>query len=174
MALKLSRVKSNHSFFPRQEQLSKPDDHFDLLKRWAKLTSSFRNLLNTSKGRDKFCQLLQYIANFYVTCMRESQVYGKLVKERKNESVNKAKKFESSISNGRKIFRLLLFLNELAELNELIKVKKGETLMRVLKIISTCCSFIYYLTDNIVYLANLSFIPKTVPMSTIKWKDIKN
>ena len=106
--------------------------------------------------------------------MRESQVYGRLVKERKNESVNKAKKFESSISNGRKIFRLLLFLNELAELNELIKVKKGETLMRVLKIISTCCSFIYYLTDNIVYLANLSFVSKTVPMSAIKWKDIKN
>lgn len=106
--------------------------------------------------------------------MRESQEYGKLVREKKNPSVNKAKKFESSISNGRKIFRLLLFLNELAELNELVKAKHWETPMRILKIISTSCSFIYYLTDNIVYLSNLDFVSPLVPTTRIKWKDIKN
>lgn len=108
--------------------------------------------------------------------MRESPEYGKSVKDKKNPSVNKAKKFESSISNGRKIFRLLLFLNEMAELNDLIKFKKYETPMRILKIISTCCSFIYYLTDNLVYLANLDFVSPFVPglKSRLKWKQIKN
>jgi hypothetical protein len=76
-------------------------------------TTSFRNLLNTSKGRDKFCQLLQYLASFYIACMRESPVYGTEVKARKNTSVNKVKKLESSLSNGRKIFRLFLWQNEL-------------------------------------------------------------
>lgn len=108
--------------------------------------------------------------------MRESQEYGKQVREKKNPHVNKIKRFESSISNGRKIFRLLLFINEFAELNELIKNKKMEKPMRILKIISTCCSFIYYLTDNIVYLSNLDFFSPFVPfLSTkLKWKDIKN
>ena len=141
---------------------------------WTKNTNNFRNLLNTSKGRDKFCQLLQYSANFYITCMRESAEYGKLVKEKKISSVNKAKKLESSISNGRKIFRLFLFLNESAELYELIKQSKFPLPLRVLKIVSTCCSFIYYFTDNIVYLSNMGFVEAFVPHTRMKWKQIKN
>jgi len=80
---------------------------------WSQNTHDFRNLLNTSKGRDKFCQMLQYLANFYVTCMQNSEEYKELVKAKKIESVNILKKFESQVSNGRKIFRLLLFLNEI-------------------------------------------------------------
>ena len=57
--------------------------------------------------------MLQYLANFYVTCMQNSEEYKELVKAKKIESVNIAKKFESQVSNGRKIFRLLLFLNEI-------------------------------------------------------------
>lgn len=87
---------------------------------WQTNTSSFLNLLNSSKGRDKFCQLLQYLSNFYITCMRESEEYGRLVREKKIESVLKAKRMESSLSNGRKIFRLFLFLNEISELYDLI------------------------------------------------------
>jgi hypothetical protein len=72
-------------------------------------------LLNSSKGRDKFLQLLQYLSNVYVTCMRESPEYGAQVREKMNPQVNKVKKFESSLSNSRKVFRLLLFMNEMAE-----------------------------------------------------------
>jgi len=57
--------------------------------------------------------MLQYLANFYVTCMQNSEEYKELVKAKKIESVNILKKFESQVSNGRKIFRLLLFLNEI-------------------------------------------------------------
>lgn len=88
--------------------------------------------------------------------------------------MNKAKKLESSISNGRKIFRLFLFLNESAELYELIKYSNFPLPLRVLKIISTCCSFIYYFTDNIVYLSNLGFVEPFVPKTRLKWKQIKN
>jgi len=45
--------------------------------------------------------------------MKTSPIYGDLVKQKKVESVVKAKTFESNISNGRKIFRLLLWLNEI-------------------------------------------------------------
>ena len=95
------------------------------------------------------------------------------MKEKKHPKVNKAKKFESSISNGRKIFRLLLWMNEMAEINELMK-EKVRTPMWVLKMISLICSFIYYLTDNIVYLASLDFVSHLVPGTSTKWKQIKN
>jgi hypothetical protein len=62
---------------------------------WSKNTSSFNNLLNSSKGRDKFCQLIQYAANMYVTCMRSSPDFGDLVKQRKVPSVNRMKNLES-------------------------------------------------------------------------------
>ena len=103
--------------------------------------------------------------------MRESEVYGKIVRERKHPNVNKVKKFESSLSNSRKVFRFLLFMNEMAELNDLISSKKFQVPMKILKIISTICSFVYYLTDNIVYLANLEFVSPIVPgFHKYKWK----
>jgi hypothetical protein len=47
---------------------------------FAKNTRGFNNLMNTSKGRDKFCQLIQYTANLYVTCMKHSVEFSDLVK----------------------------------------------------------------------------------------------
>jgi hypothetical protein len=66
-----------------------------LISMWTKNTNSFNNLLNSSKGRDKFCQLLQYTANFYVTCMKSSAVYGKQARDKKIASVNRMKNLES-------------------------------------------------------------------------------
>lgn len=64
-------------------------------------------------------------------------------------------------------------MNEMAELNELFK-ERLRTPMWALKIISLSCSFIYYLTDNVVYLANLDFVSPVVPGTTTRWKQIKN
>lgn len=97
-----------------------------------------------------------------------------MTKDKKVSSVNKAKKLESSISNGRKIFRLFLFLNESVELYELIKNSKFPLPLRILKIVSNCCSFIYYFTDNIVYLSNMGFVDVFIPRTKMKWKQIKN
>ncbi len=47
--------------------------------------------------------------------------------------------------------------------------------VKVLKIISTCCSFVYYFTDNIVFLASVDFVSPKVPYAkNLKWKQIKN
>jgi len=132
---------------------------------FVKNTSSLRNLLNTSKGRDKFCQLLQYNANLYITCMKNSQEFKNLVMAKKVDSFNKAKIFESQISNGRKIFRLFLWLNEINEIHDIIHSEKLSINLKVLKTISAVCSFVYYFTDNIVWLAKIGFISKYVPFS---------
>lgn len=141
---------------------------------WVKNTNSFRNLLNTSKGRDKCAQFIQYCASMYIACMRTSddpEIY-ELVKQRKEPSVNRAKKLENNISNGRKIFRLLLWLNEISEIELLINNKKMNKLLRILKIFSGLCSFFYYVADNSVWLAGLGFVSPKI--FNYKWKQIKN
>ena len=142
---------------------------------WVRHTTSFRNLLNTSRGRDKFCQWWQYLSAFYITCMRESEVWGELVRQKSVGSVNKAKKLENSLSSGRKIFRLFLWLNELSTLDELYRSKTPFDFGKILKIVSSSLGLGFYISDNALYLANLGFISKFVPLTNqLKWKQIKN
>ena len=141
---------------------------------WVKNTNSFRNLLNTSKGRDKCAQFIQYVAAFFIACMRTSddrEIY-ELVKQKKMESVNRAKKLENNISNGRKIFRLLVWLNEISEIENLINNKKMNRLLRALKIVSMMCSTFYYIADNIVWLAGVGYMSPKI--FGYKWKNLKN
>jgi hypothetical protein len=105
--------------------------------------------------------------------MRESDVYGKLVQDRKVVSVNRWKTFENNISNGRKIFRLLLWLNEIGEFLHTIKDKRMQPKFKILKLTSLACSFFYYLIDNIVWFSNIGFVSKFFYGST-KWKQLKN
>ena len=104
--------------------------------------------------------------------MKESEEWGALVKQKKEPSVVRAKLLENNISNGRKIFRLFLWLNEITLLEETIKSKKLRTEVKFLKIISTICSFFYYLTDNIVWLANIGYMNSKI--FSYRWKKIKD
>ena len=88
-------------------------------------------------------------------------------------SVVRAKSIEDNISNGRKIFRFLLFLNEFNELNLIFKNKKTGILLKVLKIMSSFCSFYYYLFDNIVWFTQIGIMNKFL-ISNIKWKRFKD
>ena len=84
----------------------------------------------------------------------------------------KAKKLENNISNGRKIFRLFLWLNEITLLEEILKSKKMPLNVKCMKTVSTICSFFYYFTDNIVWLSNMGYwSPK---IFGYKWKKIKD
>jgi len=88
-------------------------------------------------------------------------------------SVVRAKSIEDNISNGRKIFRFLLFLNEFNALNLILKNKKTGILLKVLKIMSSVCSFYYYLFDNIVWFTQIGIINKFI-LSNFKWKKFKD
>lgn len=112
--------------------------------------------------------------------MKRSIIWGELVRNREVESFNKAKTFESNISNGRKIFRLFLWLNEIEEIHNHVHNTKMNTNIKFLRVISSICSFIYYFTDNIVWLAKIGYVNKMVPLLhlifgyEIKWGTVKN
>ena len=91
------------------------------------------------------------------------------------------KVLENQISNGRKIFRLLLWLNEISEIHSILSSKKLTRNLKVLKTLSATFSFIYYFTDNIVWFSKIGFFDKEVPFSkqiffgkVIKWGQIKD
>jgi Peroxisomal biogenesis factor 11 (PEX11) len=56
----------------------------------------------------------------------------------------------------------------------LIKHSKSTIKLKILKIVTTCCEFIYYFTDNIVYLAKLDFVDPMVLGSSVRWKYVRN
>jgi len=112
--------------------------------------------------------------------MKSSEIWGELAKKKEVSSFNKAKAFESNISNGRKIFRLLLWLNEIEAVHGHIHNQKLAPKVKVLKVISAVCSFIYYFTDNIVWFSKIGFLSKHVPFTHrmlgyhVKWGKIKD
>lgn len=143
-------------------------------------THGIKNLLNTSKGRDKCLQLLQYIANLYCTNMEWSEDYRHKLSE--IGSYKKAKKFENSISTGRKCFRLFLWINEMHQIIEIANSAKLTPFLKVMKTISCICSFIYYFSDNVIWFSKIGYLSNVVPFSkrftatgdSIPWSIIKD
>jgi Peroxisomal biogenesis factor 11 (PEX11) len=82
-----------------------------------------------------------------------SKNLSKLIDNRSKKvlSVTRAKSIEDNISNGRKIFRFMLFLNEYSEMNDILKNQKHPIGLKILKFLSAICSHNYYLFDNIVW-----------------------
>lgn len=77
---------------------------------------------------------------------------------------------------------MLLWLNEINEVYDLYNNEKLKPMLKVLKIISACLSFVYYMTDNIVWFAKIGMMSKYVPYSRLwtptgkdmKWGYIKD
>jgi hypothetical protein len=88
--------------------------------------------------------------------------------------VVRAKSIEDNISNGRKIFRFLLFLNEYGEMNEILKNKKHPLGLKIMKFMSSVCSHNYYLFDNIVWFTQIGILNKVIGVSKVKWKKLKD
>ena len=109
--------------------------------------------------------------------MKDSEEYKEILD--KVPSYKQAKIFENQISNGRKIFRLFLWLNELSEIHEIVHSTKLTIGLKIWKTISSICSFIYYFADNVVWLSKIGFLSKFLPFSKrfgyfIEWSKIKD
>ena len=88
--------------------------------------------------------------------------------------MTRAKSIEDNISNGRKIFRFMLFLNEYSEMNEILKNKKHPIGLKILKFMSAICSHNYYLFDNIVWFTQIGILNKFIYLPKYKWKKFKD
>jgi len=67
-----------------------------------------------------------------------------------------------------------LFLNEIKEFDEIVKDPKLQLPHKLLKMVSTICSFNYYLMDNLVWFAKMGFVTDRDPLFNFKYKNLKN
>ena len=79
------------------------------------------DIMLTSKGRDKFFTLAQYIITLYVKCMASSEMYGDYVRMNLIKNVRVANQMIQNISSGRKVFKFMKFIDEYKAFMQLIQ-----------------------------------------------------
>ena len=134
--------------------------------------NSLSNVLSTTKGREKFLALIQYLADLYKESMRAY-----LLEKPSDDipvSLKNAKSIERSMRNGRKLFRVLMFVDEYANIEKTLQTVDGWPWDKVVKILSHCASFVYFILDNLVWAADIGIINKLIYNANIKWKSTKD
>lgn len=76
-----------------------------------------------------------------------------------NPSVIVGERIVFNISQGRKIFKFMKFLEPLRKIHEESILKRGKPmLIRGLSILDLVCAFFLYISDNMVWFANMGLI----------------
>lgn len=115
------------------------------------------NVMRGSNGRDKICALVQYSVQLYTVCMRHSS---QQEQHKRNYSVEVGERISHSISQGRKIFKFLKFLEPLRKFQEMKILKRGKPkVIRILSTLIILSAFGLYASDNMVWFANMGLIP---------------
>ena len=125
----------------------------------ASTVSSFTMLMKTCKGRDKFCSLIQYTADFYYNCNKYSEIDAVQYSfnEGTNHSANLALKLRSSMKNSRKIFKFLKFIDQISSILKQISSKKP-IYMKVVAILEHVMACISSFFDNIIWGINIEVL----------------
>jgi hypothetical protein len=133
--------------------------------------NSVSNILSSTRGREKVLSLIQYAAQLYKETMKSYVLYKDIESP---ISLKNAKSIESSMSNGRKLFRVLMFVDEYANIEKIVKTRNLYNEDGALKLLSHCASFVYYILDNLVWAADIGIINKFIYNANIKWKRTKD
>lgn len=81
---------------------------------------------------------------------------------------------KENISQARKVFRLLRFLDEIKGMRKILKTNKP-LMFKVLSVITYFLSTMYYVSDNTLWFINVLVTSKAVPKTYKKsWKYRKN
>lgn len=112
-------------------------------------------IMSSSKGRDKICGIIQYLAKMIALTAMYSNI-----KEVQFAFLKKEMKFHltayrtyKSLSQARKIFRFLKFLEVIEDILIIShQCADKRTLKLHLQLFAKISSFFYYLLDNIVWL----------------------
>lgn len=77
-------------------------------------------------------------------------------------SVIVSRRVVTNVSSGRKVFKLLKFVDEIKAIINLLRQKKkggkNHFLIRYLSVFAKVCSFFYYILDNVVWIASMGAI----------------
>ena len=135
---------------------------------------SLTNILKTCDGRDKLCALIQYTSKFYSTLLYQivDLEYTHSIDMDPFRRYIALKNVEKSMSNGRKIFRFLKWIEDIREIYYYI-IFKNTSIRNILKALMAISSMFYHIFDNLVWSANVGVISEFF-VGEIKLKNTKN
>ena len=114
-------------------------------------------VMSSSRGRDKICGIFQYMFKMIALSAMESNINSvrKDFDEMRLPFHFVSYKFWKNLSQARKIFRFLKFIEVIEDLIELSNSKKDSPQMiKLMNVFSKICSFFYFILDNIVWFVN--------------------
>ncbi|CAD8153863.1 unnamed protein product [Paramecium octaurelia] len=140
----------------------------------ARKVSIVSLFMQTTKGRDKICCLIQYLADLYEACIKFSNIPEIQAASSDMFSKKIASRIRESMKNGRKIFKFLKFFDSIRCLSN-IHAKNKPKYYKITTSIMHVCNFFYYIMDHIIWGINIGVLNEIVSLkakSTIKgYKD---
>lgn len=139
--------------------------------------NSFKELLSSCKGRDKFLAVIQFSCAVYRECMKDYLEANRL--RESPLSATLAKSLYTSLKSSRKMFKLFKFISELAALSNNFKklsVQSARDLFSItaVKTAYHVLSFFYYIIDNVLWVESIGVAGLSIKGGIETWKWAKN
>jgi len=124
-------------------------------KHMATYVSAFTMIMKTCKGRDKICSVIQYLAEFYYSCNKYSEIQNVVVEftAGRNQGANIAYKLRGTMKNTRKIFKFLKFIDQISSILKNLESKKP-IYLKLVVILEHLMAFFSNIFDNIIWGVN--------------------
>ena len=109
-------------------------------------------IMKTCKGRDKICSVIQYLAEFYYSCNKYSEIH-KVAAEfltGQNRGAIVAHKLRGTMKNTRKIIKFLKFIDQISSIIKNIESKKP-LYLKLVVIMEHLMAFFSNIFDNIIW-----------------------
>lgn len=158
-------MKRSPSFFDKLKNPTKQGSYLILF-----VSSNASLLLRSTRGRDKLLGVVQYIADLYKQCMIDYLAFFRI--RDWPLSLKNAKAIQESMKDGRKIFRLFRWMEELSGIGE--KLRKPGDIVVGLKLLKNAIGCIYYIIDNLLWIARIGVISKTILYANLRLESTKD
>ena len=115
--------------------------------------------MKTCKGRDKFCSIIQYLADFYYNCNKYSEIVAvqNSFQAGTNQGAILCLKLRNSMKNSRKIFKFLKFVEKISSILNQISYDRPLH-MKVVVILEHLMASISSFFDNIIWGINIEVL----------------
>jgi Peroxisomal biogenesis factor 11 (PEX11) len=133
-------------------------------------SSCITQILKSSRGRYKIFGIIQYLAGLYKDCMLDYLQSYRIKEWPRN--VKNSKMIQDSMKNGRKVFRLLRWIEEIGSIHK--NLRKNTTILQSLNSLRHLIGIFYYFFDNVVWISEAGVINKYISDPSWKWDYGKN
>ncbi|CAG9326399.1 unnamed protein product [Blepharisma stoltei] len=135
-------------------------------------SSSISHVMRTTRGKEKLLALIQYSSELFKLTMKEYLEHAG--KPDIPTHVRNAIEIEKSMRNGRKLMRVLMFVDEINSIEKVWQSSGKFDFFKIVRILNHFSSTIFYLLDNLVWCSDIGIINKYVTKATLQWRQTKD